>query len=388
MTQIKKYRVVRAMAAAALLAVGSIAWAGAELKDYEAVVYPHQLGQTWAEVGGTIYGAQPDGDGPIGGGAGYMRIQTTGTYVARTLDELVIALNLAQAGQSVFIPGDVEIDCTDRVRAEALKLTLKEGVTLASDRGSSGSLGALIFSDEFRTAPLITVTGDNARVTGIRLRGPDPKLRMEHHGRSFTNPAFGSSYYYLFPTSDGITCAKNSLVVDNCEIYGWSHGGVYLSSGSGHRVHHSHLHHNQRHGLGYGVVINTAFVTIDHNLMDNNRHSIAGTGRPGSGYEAMHNVALERANSHLFDMQGGRDRGDGTNIAGTWMKIHHNTFTCLTQQAIKIRGVPEQEALIYGNWFYRTPPGTNVIGSDGRTPVYNNVYGTPPQVRTENYPWE
>src|SRR5690606_6776055 len=128
------------------------------------------------------------------------------------------------------------------------------------------------------------------------------------------------------PNSNGILTTANALEVDNCEIMGWSHAGVVLERGSNHRVHHNHIHHNRRHGLGYGVVLNQSVALIDHNLFDYCRHHIAGTGRPGSGYEASNSVCLTNANSHLFDMHGGRDRKDNTTIAGTWMKIHHNTF--------------------------------------------------------------
>ncbi len=66
------------------------------------------------------------------------------------------------------------------------------------------------------------------------------------------------------------------LEVDNCELWGWSHSAVSLFEGERHRIHHNHIHHNQRHGLGYGVTLNRGEVEIEYNLFDWNRHSIAG----------------------------------------------------------------------------------------------------------------
>ena len=83
-------------------------------------------------------------------------------------------------------------------------------------------------------------------------------------------------------------------------------------------IHHNNIHHCQRSGLGYGVALDEADAIIEANLFDWCRHAIAGTGSPGTSYEARYNIHLENASSHCFDMHGGGDRGDGTNIAGDW----------------------------------------------------------------------
>ena len=96
-------------------------------------------------------------------------------------------------------------------------------------------------------------------------------------------------------------------------------------------------------------------------------------GRPGSGYEARHNVERGESLSHLFDMHGGRDRKDGTNIAGTWMKVTHNAFFC-TKTAVKVRGEPEERVWVDGNWFVHESPGQAVKG-ESRTHLGTNAYG-------------
>ncbi|HIQ22683.1 MAG TPA: hypothetical protein EYH34_15770 [Planctomycetes bacterium] len=335
---------------------------------------------TWVEVDGQRYGAEPDSLGPIGGGPGYGRIVTKGDFVVRTLDELLEALSRAKAGQTVFIPGSVEIDLTARIYIEQLVLEVPGGVTLASDRGHEGSPGALLLSDTLRTPLMIRATGPDVRVTGLRIQGPNPKRYIEHHRRAFREGAGGHAYYYKFPIQKGIVGAHDRLEVDNCDISGFGHAGVRLGGGQGHHIHHNFIHHCQHQGLGYGVSHNKARSLIERNLFDFNRHSIAGTGRPGTSYEARHNVELGTSLSHCFDMHGGRDRKDGTNVAGTTILIHHNTFRAPTTPVV-IRGVPEERCEVHRNWFPRHPTPQSAVRAEEKTRVYDNAYGTdPPRV--------
>ncbi len=329
-------------------------------------------GQTWVQIGGKIYGAKPDARGPIGGGPGYKKIVTKGDYRPRTLDGLLAALKKAKKGQVVYLGGKVEIDLTVRTYTEKTVIEIPEGVTLAGNRGQDGSPGAIIFSDAFQTSPMIRTTGPNVRITGLRLRGPESKRRLEHHRRSFSDKTRWHKYYYKFPTSSGISTEHPALEIDNCELSAWSHAAINLKSGDKHHIHHNYIHHNQYNGLGYGVCHNTAFSLIDYNLFNYNRHSIAGTGRSGSGYEAANNVELGVSLSHCFDMHGGRARGDGTSIAGDWMKFHHNTFRA-ENTAIVIRGLPRRKAEVYNNWFCH---GSNreAVRHLGKTTIYDNAY--------------
>ena len=339
------------------------------------------VARTWVELEGQVCGARPDDRGPIGGGDGYGPIvggPIAGPIAGPTagavadLDQLLGALARARAGDVVFIAGEAEIDCTTRVHIDELVLELAAGVTLASDRGVGGSAGALVVSDTFATSPLIRVNGPGVRITGLRLQGPNPKRHLYHYDRSFKEGR-GSQYYYAFPTSVGICTQHAGLEVDNCELGGWSCSAIGLDGGDGHHVHHNFIHHNQYNGLGYGVCLDVACALIEYNLFDHNRHSIAGTGRPGSGYEARHNVEMGTSLSHCFDMHGGRDRKDGTEIAGAWIEVHHNTFGC-PQTEVVIRGAPEKGAEIYNNWMYHGPDEPSVV-SQGRTEIRDNAYG-------------
>jgi hypothetical protein len=335
--------------------------------------------QTWVEIDNTVYGAKPDAHGPVGGGKGYANIITTGDYVVKGLDALLDALSKAKSGQVVFMPAETEIDMTARIYIEQLVLDIPEGVTLASDRGHNKSLGALLTSDALKTPVMIRAAGPDVRVTGLRIQGPNPKRYLDHHRRSFGQGGGGHEYYYKFPTSNGIITEYSRLEVDDCEISGFSHAGIYLLAGKGHYIHHNYIHHCQYQGLGYGVCHNTSSSLIEYNLFNFNRHSIAGTGRSGCSYIARHNVELGVSLSHCFDMHGGRDRKDGTNIAGTSISIYNNTFRA-PQTPIVIRGVPEEECEVHHNWFVRHNDAGQAVRSSGRTEVFNNAYTDKPKI--------
>lgn len=321
-----------------------------------------------AAVGKESFGAEtnPTGDA-IGGGKGYRRLVSQSDYRVKTLEELVAALKQAKAGQVVYVDDKAEIEVTGKQ-----KIVIGGGVTVASGRGRGGSEGALLYSNELAMSPMFLAGGERVRVTGLRLRGPDQKRRTEQMRKLYKE-----GRYYSIPNSDGIISTHPHLEVDNCELWGWSHAGVFLKRGAlKAHIHHNNIHHNQRSGLGYGVCLDQADALIEANLFDWCRHHIAGTGRPGTSYEARYNLVLENANGHSFDMHGGRDRKDGTDIAGDSIKIHHNTFRATGVRAFVIRGRPQQSAQIHHNWFLhsdtkRAVAQTNAVGNMN---VYRNQF--------------
>jgi hypothetical protein len=301
-----------------------------------------------------------------------------GDLKARNLDELLKALSNAEPGQVVSIPGETEIDMTARIFVDNLVLEIPEGVTLAGDRGKDGSKGAVLTSDALKTPLMIRAAGPDVRITGLRLRGPNAKRYMEHHRRSFGAGGKGRKYYYRFPTSGGIRTAHSRLEVDNCEISAFSHAGIYLMKGKGHHIHHNFIHHCQYNGLGYGVCHDVASSVIEFNLFDWNRHSIAGTGRRGCGYVARHNVERGVSLSHCFDMHGGRDRKDGTDTAGTSIRIYNNTFLG-PRTSVVIRGVPEDSCEVRRNWFARHGEPRLAVRASSRTTIEDNACGIEPR---------
>jgi len=331
------------------------------------------------EIAGVLYGAKPDEHGPIGGAEGYAGIVSGGDFAVTDLEALVEALSNAKEGQVVFIPGETEIDLTTFIYIEQLVLEVPPGVTLAGDRGHDGSQGALLTSDVLKTPVMIRAAGPNVRVTGLRIRGPNTKRYLDHHRRAFSPDGGGHAYYYKFPTQDGISTEHDALEVDNCDISGFGHAGVRLAKGQGHHIHHNFIHHCQYNGLGYGISHSTASSLIEYNLFDANRHSIAGTGSPGCSYIARHNLELGVSLSHCFDMHGGRDRKDGTDIAGTSIAIHNNTFRA-PQTPVAIRGVPQEQCDIHHNWFPKHATPEEAVRASEKTNVLDNAYGTEPKI--------
>jgi hypothetical protein len=328
---------------------------------------------TWIKIGNTIYGAKADETGPIGGGKGYSKVITSGDYTVDSLESLIDALAKAKSGQVVFIPGDKIIDMTTFIYIDKIILKIAEGVTLASDRGYNGSEGALITSDSLDTPGMILINGANVRISGIRLQGPNPKRYLDHHKRAFGPGGPGHPYYYKFPTSNGINCKFPDLEVDNCIITAFSRAGISLQAGTGHHIHHNLIHRCQYNGLGYGVSHDKASSTIEFNQFNENKHSLAGTGSPGCGYIARNNVELGISLEHNFDMHGGRDRKDNTNIAGTTMEIHNNTFLG-PLRAVVIRGVPQDKCDVHHNWMPTHKNSTSAVRAEEKTYTTNNLY--------------
>ncbi len=293
--------------------------------------------------------ANPTGN-PIGGGAGYSDIKTAGDFIVKTKEELLDTLKTAQAGQVIFVPDGVEIDLTGQSG-----IGIPGGVTLAGTRGLNGSLGARIFTTWRQSHTLLRTTGDAIRLTGLRFEGAygGPELVADHSG-------FLSVSHYR-------------TEVDNCEICNFNVSGISVGSGAiDVHVHHNYIHHCQRSGYGYGVVVGEGSVHVIANKLDYCRHDVAAGGSPGCNYEAAWNLIMPNCTGHRLDMHGGSDRGDNTDIASDWMLIHHNTFQG-PQRAVVIRGVPSQGAEIHHNWF--TKPAQETVGTGGNTRIWSNVYG-------------
>ncbi len=280
---------------------------------------------------------QPTGD-PIGGGSGYSDILSANDadYDVDTVAELKTALSNASSGDIIFVSGDIDLTGDQDV-----PLTIPGGVILAGNRGYNSSSGALLKSDTLNPStpvPLFVAGGQNVRITGLRIQGP-------HSGTTEIDK------------SRGIQSEYQNLEVDNCEISAWGHAGIFLDDGATDAyIHHNYIHHCQRDGLGYGISHGYGYADslVEANKFDYYRHAVAATGTTGNSYEARYNLALENATGHVFDMHGGADRNDGTNIAGDNIYIHHNTVKAYNKYGVNIRGIPNNEALIYNNWFAGT----------------------------------
>lgn len=273
-------------------------------------------------------------------------------YYVRTYAELETALKAATPGQLVYIADNASIDLTGKGY-----LNIKEGVTLMSGRTKTDASGnplpgALLYTTSLgynnsieSVLPILNVVGKNARIFGIRLRGGDTERKTERM-LSLIN----QDKYYDEPIARGIVTRYPETEIKNCEIWGWSHAAIIFYTGATNGiVSGNFIHHNQRHGLGYGICLTkNSNALITSNTFDWNRHSISSSGEIGADYEAAYNTVLENANSHAFDVHGFKNP-DGSVTSGTFINIHHNNFKLTQQRAFYIDGNPVNNAIFSNN---------------------------------------
>jgi hypothetical protein len=277
--------------------------------------------------------------------------------------ELVDALRMP--GTVVRVGNHVRMDLSNRESIE-----IQQGVQLLGGR-SSTQAGPLLFT---RTRPqvLFAVRGDDVRISGLRIRGPD----------------------YGIPDTAAIRRGIQSkgtleLEIDHNEISGFEGMGVELQDASNRyptfglprvRVHDNFIHHNRSYGRdGYGVQVKDgAFAWIERNVFDYNRHAIEGDGDPRTGYLAYDNLVLRGGGehrrvpiygwfyTHQFDMHGTHTCFPGhlnCGSGGHHIDIRYNAFWYTNGVAVKIRGTPAVNpcgATVYYNTFRHSSIGSAV----------------------------
>ncbi|NOT85139.1 MAG: hypothetical protein HOP02_10280 [Methylococcaceae bacterium] len=255
------------------------------------------------------------------------------TFNVSTPGGLVDAAKYAQFGDSIEIQKGKKLDLKNT------SLNIRGGVNIYGGGGINGENGALLMVSPSYKSKLFNIMGSKVRIYGLRIQGPNSGTSKK-------------------PESTGIdTDNADNLLVENCDIFGWSYAGIALKSARDVKILNNHIHHNRSTGLGYGiVVVKNTNALIDHNHFDNNRHSIAGS-EPTASYEASNNIVGDVGSDteHSFDMHGtGTNHNGGT--AGHTVLIHHNTFYGTLHSAVGIRGKPINRAEIYENKFRGEKP--------------------------------
>jgi hypothetical protein len=333
-----------------------------------------------AQCGADVHGTNKQ----VGGGEGYasMVSRSQADFVVATRDELVAALSSALPGDIIYVEDDATIDLIPpNLPAAEWQLTIPEDVTLASGRGQAGSVGGLLYVDrddiwncsraaggnycDDTSAGFFRVSGAGVRITGLRLSGSD------------LDTVVGK---YEKPLSDAVYVdGEGTLEVDNCELSGFSHGGVY-ANGTVIDIHHNHIHHNRRSGLGYGVVLaGAANAIVESNVLDHNRHDVAGTGDPRQNYYARYNLVIGEGRSHAFDMHGENERADKhSGYAGGEIVIEFNTFVDDGVDAVKFRGAPYVFGYVDNNVFTHAASAFDAFQQNMYTetmPYENGLFG-------------
>lgn len=267
------------------------------------------------------------------------------TTITADNQQALLIQALGTPGQRITVQPHVQM------RLPISTIRIAEGVVITGGR-TPQTPGALLYSTPVRT--LFQVTGDNVRISGLRIQGPDLGVVTSGEVR------FGIQ-----------ADSPVDLEIDNNELFGWSGSAIGVSDRQGRidhfgvptvRVHDNFIHHNQyADKFGYGVVVGDgAYVRIERNVFDYNRHAIAGDGSDDSGYQAYENLVLSHGGLHLwgpfwtqthqFDMHGQdncgvsglfSDASFNCGTAGHDMYIRRNSFLYTAGPAIKLRGTPQ-----------------------------------------------
>ncbi|MGH8533263.1 MAG: right-handed parallel beta-helix repeat-containing protein, partial [Gammaproteobacteria bacterium] len=269
---------------------------------------------------------------------------------------------IATANTIIRIQNHVELDLSGLEN-----LHFEPGVHIIGGR-TSNVPGPRLFTTTFPQRLFIIGEynpDDDVRISGVRLEGAEMGI------------ADGGA-----KGSIGITVLSSKNVeIDNNEISGWRGAGVYV--GDPRRVinpdnyntvwvHDNFIHHNRHYGReGYGVAVGeTAYVLIERNVFDYNRHAIEASGEPGIGYYALRNLVLSGGGensgwagtySHQFDVHGTTESCWKFPIpypfhkycgrAGEYFNISYNTILYTNGTGVKLRGRPANGADVVGNVF-------------------------------------
>lgn len=312
-----------------------------------------------------------------------------GRFTAAATDGL-LALNNAVVGERMLervatSPADLAAVLTSRFRGRVVVpagvdwtlpagLPLATGVRLVGRRGPLGERPILRYT---ATAAdlwgLLVVAGHHVRVEGLHLIGPanDDRSASQKYSTAIlgnTDPARGRGL--------SVTIADNELEHWTFAAFALANDLSYRSISSVDqrvprqapedvgliRFERNYVHHNHRDGAGYGVNLGGgAYVTIEGNVFDRNRHAVSAGGLPFSGYTARHNFVLEGGytedgflgidywNQH-FDVHGTADDGYG-GLAGEHFVIERNTVRGEQdgRPAFTLRGAPSLGAYFRDN---------------------------------------
>lgn len=269
-----------------------------------------------------------------------------------SIQDLRDKIKKAKSGEIITINEDTLFDFSDEPT-----LVIDKKIHL---KGIRSKVGARPIFKSWKTHfPLISIKADGVIIDSLKIEGMETDQKKSE---IIELNKKGIKGVYQFPVTRGIQVQANDVKIINCEISGFSHAAIYAENAVNLLVEKNFIHHNQRWGLGYGVslhLLSTAIII--NNKFNHNRHSIAGSGSPGQSYEAAYNWFGKNHSASPLDMHGGKDRGDGTHIAGKVVYIHHNTIRDDVNHAFIHRGIA-QDYVIFENNNLEHKDDAKVIG--------------------------
>ena len=290
-------------------------------------------------------------------------------FFVANYEELVFSLSQIKEGGIIRINDTAKINLTGKSKIE-----IKQGVSLVSGNTCENQ-GALLYTSDIGHSPAIECTGNGVKLIGIRLIGPDSSRRVKQMYNLIS-----MNKYYELPNSIGIRCVGFSgLIIQNCELMGWSFSAIDIERGEDNIIRNNYIHHNQRLGLGYGVMLHDAYALIEENFFNWNRHSVAGSGRLNTGYEIRNNIFGKRSLNYVLDMHGIYDERVNDTIGGRDLNIHHNTFYTIEDGPIVLHGDPINTARIHHNIFLGNLTSEKayvkgVFFRNGKVRSYKNIF--------------
>lgn len=294
------------------------------------------------------------------------------TKNVKNTEELISSVANSKEGDVIFLAPDGNYDFTNKS-----VLVISKSITITSDRGKNNSKGATIYSKSLNVNPLIHIIAKNVVIRGVAIQGPDGEHINEGELRkaykklksknNFNKKRFNT---YGIPNSIGIIVEGDGFKLENCELYNWSQSGIVVKNKSTVSILNNYIHHNQRYGLGYGISIHSGHAVVKYNYFDYNRHDVASTGTSECSYLAENNICLlnTNVNGHNFDMHGGEDRKDKTNISGKYLKVSNNLiFVSSIHSPLLIRGNPRLNSEFSNNFIINIRSKNNYLESKFET---------------------
>lgn len=260
-------------------------------------------------------------------------------------DELIERIENAKKGETIVLDSYSRFDLTG-----AKPIVIDVPITI---KASETERKPHLFHHSPTT--VFDVKAAGVKFLGLKITGKERDAKKEE---IIQLNRTGVKGVYQFPVTRGITFNAGNALVKDCEISGFSHAAIFIVNARGVRIEENYIHHNQRWGLGYGVALHeNAQATIYRNQFDYNRHSVAGSGSKGQSYEASYNWFGPHHMASTLDMHGGKDRGDGSNLAGHTVYIHHNVILDKKNAIFVHRGIAENKVQIEHNEIHRSKDG-------------------------------
>jgi hypothetical protein len=273
----------------------------------------------------------------------FKRLPASSLSIAN-LSQLLEALERAQDGDVITLDYKSSFDLTHEKTIEINKAITIRGYP------SPFNIGQPHFFSKGRPAPMFRITSPNVVIDGLKIEGFEKDSKKDEIAELNRQ---GIKGVYQFPITQGIQINASNVTIKNSELMGFSHAAIIMTNAQNIIIEHNNIHHNQRSGLGYGITLSqNSKAIINNNQFDFNRHSIAGTGHSGQSYVAHHNTFGANHIDSPLDMHGGKDRKDGTQIAGRRIEIRDNVILTKDVPAFIHRGIAEEGVYIYRNVFH------------------------------------